>query len=264
MLSADRRRALHNAALLAGEQLYANRLGEKADWLAFHAFRAQAWGSAVTHLKAAAAREIGRAANRVAVQHLETALVAIDRLSVEERAPLAIDVRIALRHALTPLGRVQQTLDCLSAARVLATELDDQIRLGRVFSFTANCLVLQARYMEALTTGERALDVARELGDFRLELATSMYMARARQARGEYCVAIEMFEGILASLPQQACSRGQRKSPAQLNLRPLVAHCHLGFADLYERRGLQAEAATFRNLGQGLLHELGMKRWLKA
>ena len=63
MLSADRRRALHNAALLAGEQLYANRLGEKADWLAFHAFRAQAWGSAVTHLKAAAAREIGRAAN---------------------------------------------------------------------------------------------------------------------------------------------------------------------------------------------------------
>jgi class 3 adenylate cyclase/tetratricopeptide (TPR) repeat protein len=459
MLSAERRRTLHNAALLAGEQLYADRLGEKADWLAFHAFRAQVWGSAVTHLKAAAAREIARAANRVAVQHLETALVAIDRFPVEERAPLAIDVRIALRHALTPLGRVQQTLDCLDAARLLATELGDRIRLGRVFSFTANCLVLQARYMEALTTGEQALDVARELGDFRLELATSMYMARARQARGESWTAIEMFEGILASLEQKspddfhglpvlpaafarsnlaAClaevgefeaasahaSEAARRADAsgqpdsimwaywsigsvalsqgacgdavrvfdrlldvcgthdldayasritaalgrtmsrigqvgeglsllekavaldasaepqitrsftliafaealllageqekalttvngaldrtrkleergaegyacwlrgtidtvrardledaqsmfetatdiatQLNLRPLMAHCHLGFADLYQRQGLQSEAATSRERGQGLLDELGMKRWFRA
>jgi class 3 adenylate cyclase/tetratricopeptide (TPR) repeat protein len=203
MLSAERRRTLHNSALVAGEHLYADRLNEKADWLAFHAFRAQAWGSAVTHLKAAAAREIARAANRVAVQHLETALIVIDHLPVEDRAPLAVDVRIALRHALTPLGRVQLTLDYLGGARQFATELNDRVRLGLVFSFTANCLILQARYAEALTTGEQALNVARELGDFRLELATSMYMARARQARGEYRVAIEMFEGILASLEQK-------------------------------------------------------------
>jgi class 3 adenylate cyclase/tetratricopeptide (TPR) repeat protein len=459
MLSAERRRTLHNAALLAGEQLYADRLGEKSDWLAFHAFRGQAWESAVTHLKAAAAREIARAANRVAVQHLETALVAIDRLSVEQRNTLAIDVRIALRHALTPLGRVQQTLDCLTAARSLATELDDRSRLGRVFSFTANCLVLQARYMEALTTGEQALEVARELGDFHLELATSMYMARARQARGEHRAAVEIFERILGSLDRKsphdfhglpvlpgafarsnlaislaelgefeaaaahaseaarradaigqpdsimwaywsigsvALSQGacgdairvfdrlldvcgthdldayasritaalgrtmarigqvgeglsllekavaldasaepqitrsstlvafaealllageQEKALAsvnetvdrtrkleeraaegyacwlrgtidsvhasdlddaenmfeiatdiatQLNLRPLVAHCHLGFADLYQRRGLQPEAAACRERGQGLLDELGMKRWFRA
>jgi class 3 adenylate cyclase/tetratricopeptide (TPR) repeat protein len=459
LLSAERRRALHNAALVAGEQLYADRLSEKADWLAFHAFRAQAWESAVTHLKAAATREISRAANRVAVQHLDTALIAIDHLPVEERAPRAIDVRIDLRHALTPLGRVQQTLDCLGAARLLATELNDRVRLGRVFSFTANCLVLQARYMEALTTGEQALNIARELGDYRLELASGMYMARARQARGEYRVAIEMFEGILATLEQKspvdfhglpvlpaafarshlaaclaevgefemaaahaseaarradaigqpdsimwaywsigsvALSRGacgdavrvfdrlldvcgthdldayasritaalgrtmarigqigeglsllekavaldasaepqttrsftliafaetlllagelekaltavnetlhrtrmleERAAEghacwlratidvvrgidleaaanmfetatdiaAQLNLRPLMAHCHLGFGDLYQRRGLQEEAAAYRDRGQSLLDELGMKRWFRA
>jgi class 3 adenylate cyclase/tetratricopeptide (TPR) repeat protein len=202
MLSADRRRTLHTAALIAGEQLYADRLFEKADWLAFHAFRAQVWDRAVIHLQAAAAREIARAANRVAVQHLETALTAIDHLPVEERSTLAIDLRIDLRHALTPLGRVQQTLDCLSVAELLAQELDDRPRLGRVVSFTANCLVLQARYMEALTTGERALNIARELGDHRLELATNMYMARARMYRGEYQAAIEVFEGILTALQQ--------------------------------------------------------------
>jgi class 3 adenylate cyclase/tetratricopeptide (TPR) repeat protein len=198
MLSADRRRTLHTAALIAGEQVYADRLVEKSDWLAFHAFRAQAWDRAVVHLQAAAAREIARAANRVAVQHLETALVAVDNLPAEERAVLAIDLRMDLRHALTPLGRVQQTLDCLDAAEQFAVKLNDSARLGRIYSFIANCLVLKGRYGDALTMGERALNLAGD--DDRLQLATKMYMARARQARGEYGAAIELFEGILAAL----------------------------------------------------------------
>jgi class 3 adenylate cyclase/tetratricopeptide (TPR) repeat protein len=200
MLSADRRRTLHKAAFTAGEKLYADLLSEKADWLAFHAFRAHAWDRAVIHLQAAAAREIARAANRVAVQHLENALVAIHNLPVEERATLAIDLRIALRHALTPLGRVQQTLDYLRAAELLAIELNDRSRLGRVVCFTANCLVLQARYTEALETGERALNIAREIGDYRLELATNMYRARAMMSRGEYRRAIGTFEEIIRQL----------------------------------------------------------------
>ncbi len=200
MLSADRRRTLHAAALIAGEQLYADKLFEKADWLAFHAFRAQVWDRAVIHLQAAADLEIARAANRVAVQHLENALVAIDHLPAGDRATRAIDLRIALRHALTPLGRVQQTLDCLGAAEVLANELSDRSRLGRVVSFTANCLVLQARYAEALQTGERALNIAREVGDHRLELPTNMYLARARLARGEYRLAIGAFKEIINTL----------------------------------------------------------------
>ncbi len=198
MLSADRRRTLHTATLLAGEQLYADRLVEKSDWLAFHAVRAQVWDRAVVHLQAAAGREIARAANRVAVQHLEGALIAVDHLPPDERASLAIDLRIDLRHALTPLGRVQATLDHLNAAEQLATELGDSARLGRIHSFTANCLVLKARYAEALATGERALSLAG--GDQRLQLATTMYMARARQARGEFHQAIELFEQILAML----------------------------------------------------------------
>jgi class 3 adenylate cyclase/tetratricopeptide (TPR) repeat protein len=198
MLSADRRRTLHTATLLAGEQIYADRLVEKSDWLAFHAVRAQVWDRAVVHLQAAAGREIARAANRVAVQHLEGALIAVDHLPPDERASLAIDLRIDLRHALTPLGRVQATLDHLNAAEQLATELGDSARLGRIHSFTANCLVLKARYAEGLATGERALSLAGN--DQRLQLATTMYMARARQARGEFHQAIELFEQILAML----------------------------------------------------------------
>ena len=132
MLSSDRRRTLHTATLIAGEQVYADRLIEKSDWLAFHAVRAQAWDRAVVHLQVAAMREVARAANRIAVQHLEGALIAVEHLPPDERATLAIDLRIDLRHALTPLGRVQETLDCLNAAEQIAAELEDSARLGRI------------------------------------------------------------------------------------------------------------------------------------
>ena len=127
--------------------------------------------------------------------------MAVDHLPVEERATLAIDLRIELRHALTPLGRVQQTLDCLNAAEQLALQLNDNARLARIFSFTTNCLVLQARYAEALVTGERALALAGD--DARLQNATKTYIARARQARGEYQMAIGLFEEILAAVEQK-------------------------------------------------------------
>jgi class 3 adenylate cyclase/tetratricopeptide (TPR) repeat protein len=200
MLSPDRRRVLHAAALLAGEELYSNQASEKADWLAFHALRAKLWDRAVTHLQVAAARASARSANRVAVQHLENALVAVDHLPIQERTGIAIDLRIDLRHALTPLGQVRRTLDHLNAAEQLAIELNDRSKLGRVVSFTANCLVLLGQYRDGLITGGRALAIARELGDRRLELATRMYMARARRSLGEHQTAIEMFREVGHSL----------------------------------------------------------------
>ena len=200
MLSRERRRTLHKAALAVGERIYADQASQKADWLAFHAFRAQVWDRAVAHLQAAATREIARAANRMAVQNLENALIAVDHLPAHEWIPAAIDLRIALRHALTPLGKVHQTIEHLRRAEQLATELDDKSRLGRVISYIANCLLLQAHYSEAWETGARALSLAKEIGDHRLELATRMYMARAKLCRGEHEIANNMYSNIIAEL----------------------------------------------------------------
>ncbi|MBI5322924.1 adenylate/guanylate cyclase domain-containing protein [Bradyrhizobium sp.] len=242
MLSADRRRTLHTAALIAGEQIYADRLSEKSDWLAFHAVRAQAWDRAVVHLQVAAAREISRAANRVAVQHLEAALIAVDHLPPDERATLAIDLRTDLRHALTPLGRVQETLDHLKVAEQAAATLGDSARLARIYSFTANCLVLKARYAEALSTGERALSLAGD--DGRLQLATRMYMARARQARGEFRQAIASFEEILAMVEQKPSDdfHGLPVLPAAF-IRSSLAICLAVVGEFAEAEAYASEAA---------------------
>jgi hypothetical protein len=47
----------------------------------------------------------------------------------------------------------------------------------------------------------------------------------------------------------------------ELGLQPLLAHCHLGFGDLCERRDRQADARVHRERGGRLLTELGMNAW---
>jgi class 3 adenylate cyclase/tetratricopeptide (TPR) repeat protein len=205
-LPLERRDALHAAALAAGEKSFADQPSEKAEWLAIHAFRAKAWDRAVAHLKNAASRAIARGASRVAAEHLENAITAVEHLPDQARSPLAVDLRINVRHALTSLGKTQRTLDHLQTAERIAIELNDRSRLGQIVSFAVNCLLLQARYQEALDTGARALNIARELGDDRLELTAHMYMARARLSRGEFQTAAEMFKDIIRTMEERKLS----------------------------------------------------------
>ena len=92
--------------------------------------------------------------------------------------------------------RCRRILEHLRAAEALAAGMADRLRLGRIVSFTANCLVNQARYAEALTAGARALAIAQELQDQSIEVATRIYMARARLSRGECREAIETIRAL--------------------------------------------------------------------
>jgi class 3 adenylate cyclase/tetratricopeptide (TPR) repeat protein len=251
MLPHDRRLALHNASLAAGEEYYADRLGEKADWLAFHACHAKAWDRAVTHLRAAATRSVARSANRVAADHLENALIAANHLSDPDQKFLAIDLRIELRHALTPLGQVQRTLAHLQTAEQLATELNDKSRLGRVVAFIANCLLLQAKYDAALATASRALQIARELGDARLQLTIQIYMARARFSKGEHRETMDLYRSIIGALDERP-----QDEFLHLPVLPTVfARCSLAASlaetGLFEEAGVHARDALRRAEASG-------------
>jgi class 3 adenylate cyclase len=203
-LSLERRRTLHAEALAAAERIYADRIPDKADWLAFHAFRGQVWESSVRYSRMAASRAVRRAAGRTAVEHLENALASAACLSGEGKETLEVDLRIELRHALTPLGHVQRTLDTLATAERIAVRMDDRARLGRIVSFTANCLLIRARHAEALATGARALEIARQLSNEPLAIATRIYMARARLARAECGQAAALLRETIEALDRKS------------------------------------------------------------
>jgi class 3 adenylate cyclase len=117
----DRRRALHAQILDAIERLYPDRFAEHVDRMAHHALRAELKEKAVTYLRQAGAKAMGRCAYREVVGCLEQALSALGPApDSREMRELAIDLRLELRTALTPLGEFRRALDCLREAQTLA------------------------------------------------------------------------------------------------------------------------------------------------
>ena len=119
----DRRRALHARIVDAIEALYAERLTEHIERLAHHAFRGELWDKAVTYLRQAGAKAFARSANREAVAYFEQALTALShRPETRETLEQGVDLRLALRNALWPLGRFETGFGHLRDAERLATE----------------------------------------------------------------------------------------------------------------------------------------------
>ena len=81
----------------------------------------------------------------------------------------AIDLRLALRTALRPLGDSGRILACLREAEVLAAALDDQRRLGQVSRFLAAHFGLMGAYDQAIPAAHRAIALATAGGDVVLQ-----------------------------------------------------------------------------------------------
>src|SRR5438876_11521340 len=77
----------------------------------------------------------------------------------------AIDLRLALRNALWPLGDFGRTLEVLREAESLAAALDDPRRLGQVLVFLSLYFYLMGTNDQAIATGQHALGLATAGGD---------------------------------------------------------------------------------------------------
>jgi transcriptional regulator with AAA-type ATPase domain/tetratricopeptide (TPR) repeat protein len=195
------RRMLHARILGVLETLPPGPPDTHVKALAEHAVRGEVWRKAVDHLRAAGARALARSENRAAADYFERALEALDRtpdpVALDD---VAVDVRLDLRHALTPLGEVDRILRHLGEAETVAERLGDRRRLGRVVSFQTNGLFSFGDHARAVDCGHRALAIARDLDDIPMAIAAEQFVGRALHAQGSYRAAVELFRRIAASL----------------------------------------------------------------
>ena len=89
----------------------------------------------------------------------------------------------------------------LREAEALAERLNDDRRRGRVCAFMTNIHSRLDEPDEALVTGARALEIAGRLGDLRLRILATTYLAQAHYYRGEYERVVELATDNLAALP---------------------------------------------------------------
>src|SRR4029434_2009973 len=110
-----------------------DRATEQVERLAHHALRGEVWDKALVYFRQAGEKSLARSAYREAAGYLEQGLSVLPHLP-EQRGTLeqAIDLRLALRTALRPLGEFERILTCLREAETLAAALNDTRRLGQI------------------------------------------------------------------------------------------------------------------------------------
>jgi predicted ATPase len=125
----ERRRVLHARIVEALETLASDRLAEQVERLVHHALRGEVWDKALAYCRQAGEKAMARSAHREAMGSFEQALSALQHLPEQrDRREQAIDLRLALRSALAPIGDYGRILATLREAEALAEILDDPRR----------------------------------------------------------------------------------------------------------------------------------------
>ncbi len=262
----DRRRSLHATIVEAIEILYADRLTEQVDQLAYHAFKGEVWNKAVTYLRLAGVKAASRSGYREAGTCFEQALTALRRLpETRETVEQDIDLRCELRNALFPLGDHQRIFEHLSAAKALASALDDQPRLGRILGYLSTHFAASAEHVRAMEASEGALSIAMAHGDTAQEIELRFRLALVHHLLGDYSKAIGLGRKVVESV-----ARDPLGARIGYILTSVISRFWLGwslaergeFAEamtLAEEAGRIAEGAgsytqAFACLGLGLVH----------
>jgi class 3 adenylate cyclase/tetratricopeptide (TPR) repeat protein len=160
-----------------------------------------------------------------------------------------IGARLGLAYARA--GRFADAFTVLNEARERAqrrarqTEGTTMLCLGETF-------VLAGRLDEAGTVTRRALELTRDRAERGMQ-ARSLWLlgeidARSRAADGEQPV---------------DCYREAMALGAELGMRPLVAHCHLGLGKLYRRTGERGQAQKHFTSATTMYRDMGMTYWLE-
>jgi tetratricopeptide (TPR) repeat protein len=110
----------------------------------------------------------------------------------------AIDLRLALRTALSPSGNFERVLAYLREAEALAVTLDDTRRLGHVLLFLGGLVSLRGAYDQAIAAAQRALTLATASGDSVLSALANSGLGVAYYSQGDYRQAIDCYRQAVA------------------------------------------------------------------
>jgi len=157
-LLTHRRQALHGAAGLALEELYADRLEEMDGALAHHFARSEIADKAVTYLMRVADKAARVYANAEALTHLTEALVHVQRLPEgRQRDRMLLDVAQRRGFSLYFLGRFAESVECLLEHRERLDRLDDAALAGPFYFWLAHMYSRLGRAELAVQSAERAI-----------------------------------------------------------------------------------------------------------
>ena len=195
----ERRRTLHARIVETLEALTGDRVAEQVERLAHHALRGEVWDKALAYCRQAGEKAMTRSAHREAVGYFEQALSALPHLpETRDTREQAIDLRLALRSALRPLGDYGRILTALREAESLAVALDDPRRLGQVSVSLLVDFLGRGAHDQAIAAGQRALTLVTASGDAVLHALVNLRLGQAYARQANYRRAIDYLRQAVA------------------------------------------------------------------
>jgi hypothetical protein len=165
-LPPPRCQAIHAAAGRALETLFADRLEEVYDRLAYHYAKTQDAAKAVEYLSRFAEKAARGYAHEEALQAWKEALQHVERLPTDVRDRRHLELVLHLPYSLLPLGRIEETCTILLRERERLERLHDPALaahyyfiLGRAYIFGAHDLAAE-NARRAIAEAERCGDEA--------------------------------------------------------------------------------------------------------
>jgi class 3 adenylate cyclase/tetratricopeptide (TPR) repeat protein len=226
-----RRREIHQKIGKVLEQVYADRLEELCEMLAYHFVQGEDWEPAYRYSLEAGLKAYSHSAYEQAQRYFEDALTALKKLPREKaRIEQEIDLRFNMRSPLVALGRHEEWGEWIRGAESLAREIDDDSRLSNVFNFLSSLHWVHGQNRKAIELGEKALALAERTGDFSHQVATMLHLGVYFFNIGDYPKQIEIHQEVRKRLIGEAAFKqhGLASVPGAFSRSMLV----LGMAEL--------------------------------
>ncbi len=222
-LTLETRRQLHGVVASTIEQLFADRLDEMAERLAFHHREANERGKAIEYLARAARRQQAEAAYAAATLNFSKA---IELLQASPRSDPAHVMALYSELGLAAIrGRALGIgVEKLRLGLAYAEDLGEPIATARMLMLLGRLLTLGSRFVEGIAHLERAHQVAKTTDRaLQLEIASAIGEAFARN--GEFRRAL----GYLAEAARLADEGGNRQEASSATL--TLARCEAAGGD---------------------------------
>jgi predicted ATPase len=176
LLLIKRRKELHRRVGSVLEELYTERLDELAPTLALHFWHGEEWARAAEYAMRAGTQAMNVYALREALEHYQRAYEALEKVPNAPREAL-VDAILGWTPAALKYRAHADVLNRLKRAEQIARELNDKRRLALTLHWIAHLYLNAGFPSRAIEPLLENYQLASELGDERLSVYPSWYMA---------------------------------------------------------------------------------------
>jgi tetratricopeptide (TPR) repeat protein len=190
-LAPARRRALHAAAGRTLEMLYAGRLTEACERLAYHYARTDESPKAIDYLTRAAEKAARHYAHADAVRALQDVMRHAERVPAETRDPIVVGAVLRQAHSLYFLGRFPECLELLLGQHERVDRLQDPALSGPYYFWLGYTESHLGDAEQADRHARRALDEATRCADRATQGQAYYLLARGGFWSGRFAEGVE-------------------------------------------------------------------------